>query len=477
MRKKIVSRIMLALLLIGVLRSVFNIQPARTEPTTIVVPDHYPTIQQAINNANEGGTVYVKARTYYESIVINTDNLTLLGEDKETTVIDGRGSGDVIYIKADNVKVSQFTIRNSSEWSGGINSEPGTHISISNNIVRNTYYGIRLASSSNSIIHDNTVLNNTGYGVAFLNCSKCAVYGNIVSYDRYGIFFYHSDSNIISGNSLSNDEYGIALVGSNNTEVVHNNFVENVYGHVQLAEILNLTFTNVWDNGVEGNYWSDYQGNDVNQDGLGDRPYVINANNTDNYPLMGTFYDFNATSEYHVQAICNSTISDFQFDHEEGTIGFNVIGQEETAGFCRIMIPRGLMDPCGIVVDAKIVGSTELAVSNSTYAFLYFTFARGTHEVTIVPKSSFLFCDVLGKYRELLSRYELLNQICQGLLGNITNLQGKIDALNSTFQTEEESIISELYNIRCLMYIFISATLILIVTTVYFAIRKPRIKP
>jgi hypothetical protein len=43
---------------------------------------------------------------------------------------------------------------------------------------------------------------------------------------------------------------------------------------------------NIWDNGTTGNYWSDYVGQDVNNDGIGDSPYIINENNQDNYPLM-----------------------------------------------------------------------------------------------------------------------------------------------------------------------------------------------
>jgi hypothetical protein len=56
-------------------------------------------------------------------------------------------------------------------------------------------------------------------------------------------------------------------------------------------------YTNVWDNGYPsgGNYWSDYNGtdlllgsgqNETGSDGIGDTPYVIDANNRDNYPLM-----------------------------------------------------------------------------------------------------------------------------------------------------------------------------------------------
>jgi hypothetical protein len=51
----------------------------------------------------------------------------------------------------------------------------------------------------------------------------------------------------------------------------------------------------IWDNGTIGNYWSDYNGTDQNNDGIGDVPYSFNAFssmglgdiiNIDNYPLM-----------------------------------------------------------------------------------------------------------------------------------------------------------------------------------------------
>lgn len=452
----------------------------------------YATIQEAIDAPEtlDGDTVFVEEGTYYGHVVVNKA-ISLIGRNRSTTIIDGRRTGNVIEVTANNVKINDFTIQNSGNWSGGINSELGTHASISFNIVKNTYYGIRLASSGNNAIHDNTVLNNTGYGIALLRCNSTAVFSNVASNNKYGIYLYdsnnntvsgntalenvrgislrYSEDNTVSGNTVSNSKYGISLVGSNNTAVFHNNFVDNID---QRAEI--YASTSVWHNGVEGNHWSDYQGTDVDQNGIGDSPYLLDANNTDNYPLMGMFYDFSAPSEYYVQTICNSTISNFRFDHKEGTISFDVIGEEETTGFCRIIIPRGLMEPYGVVVDEKIIDSTELPVSNSTHAFLYFTYVHSTHEVTIVSKLLYLCYDASGKYTELLSKYNLLNQTCQGLLDDITNLQGQIDSLNSTLQ---ESVICELNNIRNLMYIFVTITLTLIATIVYFVMRGSKAKP
>jgi len=50
--------------------------------------------------------------------------------------------------------------------------------------------------------------------------------------------------------------------------------------------VFTTNLTNIWDDGVEGNYWDDYGELGTDCDGIGDMPYVIDANNTDRYPLV-----------------------------------------------------------------------------------------------------------------------------------------------------------------------------------------------
>ena len=71
MIRKTVSGIMFTLLLTSMLTLAFNIQPVKGEPTTIIVPDEYSSIQEAINNANEEDTIFVRAGIYYEHVVVN----------------------------------------------------------------------------------------------------------------------------------------------------------------------------------------------------------------------------------------------------------------------------------------------------------------------------------------------------------------------------------------------------------------------
>jgi parallel beta-helix repeat protein len=79
-------------------------------PSTIIVPDNYPTIQEAINNANDGDTIYVKAGTYYEHVVVNK-TVSLVGENESTTIIDGGGTGVVVELQSVHINLSRFTIR------------------------------------------------------------------------------------------------------------------------------------------------------------------------------------------------------------------------------------------------------------------------------------------------------------------------------------------------------------------------------
>ena len=267
-----------------------------------------------------------------------------------------------------------------------------------NNISTNSHFGISLYDSSNNSIFGNNISNN--YGGIWLRVSSnynriCE--NNVTTNKFHGICITSSSYNSITKNDVTNNRWrGIELEYSSNNIIHHNNFVDN-------AEQVNSdNSANIWDDGYPcgGNYWSDYAGvdlydgphqNETGSDGIGDTPYFIDEDNQDNYPLMGMFYDFSLW--YGMTAICNSTIYDFHAGYrmtKEGlksSIDFNVVGPSDTTGFCRIIIPRDFMEgPYTVLVHNEEVDATELPISNSTHAFLYFTYPHSAHiKITEFP--------------------------------------------------------------------------------------------
>ena len=96
-------------LIVSIVAGLQVVEITKADSKTITVPDDYPTIQQAINNALAGDTVYVKSGTYSENLII-TKSLSLVGENKDSTIIVGSGN-TACLIQHDNVNVTGFTFR------------------------------------------------------------------------------------------------------------------------------------------------------------------------------------------------------------------------------------------------------------------------------------------------------------------------------------------------------------------------------
>jgi parallel beta-helix repeat protein len=377
-------------------------------PDIIHVPSDYANIQWAIDNASAGDTIIVTAGIYYEHVIIDK-SLTIKGENGNT-IIDGNGTGHVVTIYANNVNISGFTIQNSGPdfWDSAIYAYNSSWCNISDNVlihnghgmwadsgsdnniltgnnVSHNLVGIGISGSRNNIVTNNYVFSSVHCGIGICSASNNNIItSNLAKNNEYGIWLDYSTNVTVTGNAVIDNLYGINLDHSDNNTIFHNNIINNT----QQARIINSVST--WDSDYEGNYWSDYEGVDSDQDGIGDTAHMIDANNTDNYPLMGTFSDFTVTWEeklHHVTSICNSTISDFQFN---GTaILFNVTGEDGTTGFCRIRIPTALMnDTFTVYADGVNTPYTLLPRSNTTHNYLYFTYAHSTKEVVIIPEFS-----------------------------------------------------------------------------------------
>ncbi len=247
---------------------------------------NYTRIQDAIDNTSDGDTVYVYNGTYYENVVVDK-SIKIVGENRNITIIDGTGKENgTIKITSDNVQIIRFTIQNSYESSDGAILVYNDYITIKDNIINeNNGNGVFLYHSSYSSITQNTISNNTDRGVevAHLGSNNNTISHNIiVDNSWHGIGLWHSDGNIINSNKIMRNNHGIKIRNSNNNVVYHNDFIENVINAYDDG-------SNTWDDGYPsgGNYWDDYNGTDVDDDGIGDTPYNISGgDNRDRYPLM-----------------------------------------------------------------------------------------------------------------------------------------------------------------------------------------------
>ncbi len=251
-----------------------------------------------------------------------TDNLTgyCIWVQKSNIVIDGNGhrlqglsnrTSNIMYGMVlegmTNVTVKNITFEGLNIGVNIVNpsgNSPSSNNQITENVFRDCYYGVYLGYQA----FNNTLLRNT-----------------FTDMEPYCIYLASSYSNTILENSILDNRvptdsifastpevHGlgcgtIALDTSSNNTIARNNFENNTrtvellgnsYGNlfclnnfIDSSVMLMLPYpppfnSNLWDNGSEGNYWSNYNGSDTDLNGIGDTPYAIDGNNTDYHPLM-----------------------------------------------------------------------------------------------------------------------------------------------------------------------------------------------
>jgi parallel beta-helix repeat protein len=290
------------------------------------------------------------------AITIKANNVKLQGFTVNIPR-DDYGYGGGLHVNGDRIEVINNKIANNSVYLSGsmlnitCNSIPGalevigSKLTIANNTIRDTlkiqgpfnlisankitsdYYwsGIYLNGSFNCVVgnsfssmqmddsNSNFIIGNSFVNLDLTEFGKGGCSDNIISKNRVagngwindGIWLYEGENNTISANSIRNCENGLTLGTTGSTAVANsiylNNFENNTNHFVSLSGSDHTV--NHFDNGVKGNYYDDYHGNDANWDGVGDSPYTIQETRwdeelksdvtivffQDNYPLMSPF--------------------------------------------------------------------------------------------------------------------------------------------------------------------------------------------
>jgi len=239
--KKAVCLVLLAFILAAAMISRLRVVPA--EATTWTVDDDpsadFHTIQEAVNAVSQGDTILVYDGTYSENVVVNK-SVSLLGVNKETTIVDGNGAGTVVEIDESDVVVANLTVRNGGKtWGPPLGS--GTpdsciladtvfHVQIIDNILMDAAVCVWTASSSSVNITDNTVLGAAYGGIIGYSCSYILMSRNHVN--DCGLMGLHLDGYsygcTIVQNTITNNVEGLELErGSTANQIEDNTFTNN----------------------------------------------------------------------------------------------------------------------------------------------------------------------------------------------------------------------------------------------------------
>ncbi|KYK26783.1 hypothetical protein AYK20_08580 [Thermoplasmatales archaeon SG8-52-1] len=254
---------------------------------------NYTNIQDAIDDANDGDTVFVyeDSSPYIENLIVEK-SIRLIGEDMYTTIIDGDRTedSDVVHIESDGVHIQGFTIQGSylrgtwPDYCCGIetrsnnttikdnlirDNDNGIAIGIilenesNNNIIQgniiteNNQVGIHVTWSINNVIEENLIYSNKYHGIMFLsNCDNNIIIRNNISlHEQVGIALSGCDNNIIQYNNLVKNRDGISISASTKNKIINNNIFDNKNDAIMSGETLQLIKYKWRDNTWDGNYW------------------------------------------------------------------------------------------------------------------------------------------------------------------------------------------------------------------------------
>lgn len=208
-------------------------------------PGNYSIIQNAIDNASNGDTVFVfdDSSPYYENVVVDK-SINLIGENKKTTIIDGNGIGDIVNVSADWVNVSGFTIQNGGDCRGSDDRDAGidiksNHTIVCDIIILDNAAGIILFSTHSNTISCNSIWSNDSNCILLFHSNNNVISDNNVTktdpssiYGTDGVYLVSSNNNTISGNTVSSFKHsiGICIISSSYNTISGNTILENGAG-------------------------------------------------------------------------------------------------------------------------------------------------------------------------------------------------------------------------------------------------------
>jgi parallel beta-helix repeat protein len=239
--------------------------------------------------SNSGNSYYTLTADVYVPLLIGRDNIVIDGANHALQGTWEYGSQGVDLTGRSNVTVKNLEI---AGFDYGVYLSSASNNVISQNDFTDNYCAIWIVVSSNdNIISGNNVEDNEMWALFLKESSNNKISENqFTSHANYTIYVRHSNYTTFSGNYIADNQIGIYFYEASDNVLYHNSFVNNGAEN-NMGAVSNSDSTNTFDNGEEGNYWSNYEeaypdAEELAGSGIWNTPYVIDEYNQDNHPLV-----------------------------------------------------------------------------------------------------------------------------------------------------------------------------------------------
>ena len=220
------------------------------------------SIAAAVHSAHDGDTIQVAAGDYTENLLIDKP-LTLQGLNRPR--ISGNKNGDVIRVRASDVRIQGFIVKDSgidlTAQNAGIYVQPRSdRVTVQDCELTNILFGIWLEGSKDARILRNTIIGQSallssarGNGIQVYGTTGAQIIGNNISYTRDGIYVDVSRQALFRGNKMHHLRYGTHYMTTDYSTWEYNETYLNT-GGLALMEVRHLTVRNnkAWGNADHG---------------------------------------------------------------------------------------------------------------------------------------------------------------------------------------------------------------------------------
>ena len=205
----------------------------------------YQTINQGIENSTNNDIIFINKGIYNETLKI-TKQITITGQDKENTIINGEYKPTIIEINKPDTKITNLTIKNS----GGYSENSAIQIKSEKNTIKNceiyhTKTGIFINGSNTNTI-DNCSIHTNGEAIFLKNSNNNKITGCNIGHNSIGINLDSSKNNTIKYNYIHTNGNAILLNNTEKTQINNCNISDNAVnqGGVYIVKSKNIHINN-----------------------------------------------------------------------------------------------------------------------------------------------------------------------------------------------------------------------------------------